>query len=98
MTKKAKSNFFLLFVVLVSAIFYFYHISQNKGSIKIQKDLSDDININNNIEKNVTKFTNVEYKTSDDSGRDYITKGKEAYLNKDQPDLIEFKRAAEISF
>ncbi len=89
MTKKAKSNFFLLFVVLVSAIFYFYHISQNKGSIKIQKDLSDDINKNNNIEKNVTKFTNVEYKTSDDSGRDYITKGKEAYLNKDQPDLIE---------
>ena len=90
-SKKAKSNFFLCFVVLISAIFYFYHISQNKGSIKIEKERSDDIKKSNTIEKNITKFTNVEYKTFDDSGRDYITKGEEAYLNKDQPDLVELK-------
>ncbi len=90
-SKKAKSNFFLCFVVLISAIFYFYNISQNKGSIKIEKERSDDIKKSNIIEKNITKFTNVEYKTFDDSGRDYITKGEEAYLNKDQPDLVELK-------
>ena len=90
-TKKAKSNFFLFIVILISVIFYFYNISQNKGSIKIEKEHSNDIKNNNTIEKNITKFTNVEYKTFDDSGRDYITKGKEAYLNKDQPDLVELK-------
>ena len=77
-TKKTKSNFFLFTVILISIIFYFYHISQNKGSIK-----NDSF-----VEKNITKFTNVEYKTSDENGRNYITRGKEAYLNKDQPNLI----------
>ena len=87
-TKKTKSNFFLFIVILLSVIFYFYHITQNKGSIKIEKEQSDEIKNNNIVEKNITKFTNVEYKTSDESGRNYITKGKEAYLNKDQPNLI----------
>tara|TARA_B100000963_G_scaffold186121_1_gene161836 strand:+ start:3668 stop:4261 length:594 start_codon:yes stop_codon:yes gene_type:complete len=91
-TKKAKSNFFLFIVILLSIIFYFYHISQNKGSIKIEKQQSNNIKKNNLVEKNVTKFTNVEYKTSDDSGRSYITKGKEAYLNKDQPNLIKLNK------
>ena len=87
-TKKTKSNFFLFIVILLSVIFYFYHISQNKGSIKIEKEQSNKIKNNNIVEKNITKFTNVEYKTSDESGRNYVTKGKEAYLNKDQPNLI----------
>ncbi len=87
-SKKTKSNFFLFIVILLSTIFYFYHITQNKGSIKIEKEQSDEIKGNDIIEKNITKFTNVEYKTSDDDGRNYITKGKEAYLNKDQPNLI----------
>ena len=87
-TKKTKSNFFLFIVILLSVSFYFYHISQNKGSIKIEKEQSKEIKNNNIVEKNITKFTNVEYKTSDESGRNYVTKGKEAYLNKDQPNLI----------
>lgn len=87
-TKKTKSNFFLFIVVLFSVIFYFYYITQNKGSIKIEKEQSNSKREKNFVEKNVTKFTNVEYKTSDDSGRNYITKGREAYLNKDQPNLI----------
>ena len=37
-TKKTKSNFFLFIVILISIIFYFYNISQNKGSIKIEKN------------------------------------------------------------
>ena len=87
-TKRTKSNFFLFIVITIAVIFYFYNISQNKGSIKIEKQQSNEIKNNNLIEKNITKFTNVEYKTSDDAGREYITKGKEAYLNKDQPNLI----------
>ena len=91
-TKKTKSNFFLFIVILFSAIFYLYNISQNKGSIKIEKEQSNNIKNNNLVEKNVTKFTNVEYKTSDENGRSYITKGKEAYLNKNQPNLIKLSQ------
>ena len=87
-SKKTKSNFFLFIVVIFSVIFYLYHITQNKGSIKIEKQRSDAIKKNSLVEKNITKFTNVEYQTSDDSGRKYVTKGKEAYLSKDQPNLI----------
>ncbi len=87
-TKKTKSNFFLFIVILFSATFYLYNISQNKGSITIEKEQSNNIKNNKLVEKNVTKFTNVEYKTSDENGRNYITKGKEAYLNKNQPNLI----------
>ncbi len=87
-TKKTKSNFFLFTVILIAIIFYLYNFSQNKGSIKIEQDRSVEIKKNNVVEKNVTKFTNVEYKTSDESGKNYITKGKEAYLNKNQPNLI----------
>ena len=87
-SKKTKSNFFLFIVVIFSIVFYLYHISQNKGSIQIEKDKSRDIKKTNLVEKNITKFTNVEYKTSDENGRKFITKGKEAYLNKDQPNLI----------
>ena len=65
-TKKTKSNFFLFTVILISIIFYFYHISQNKGSIKIEKEQSKDIKNDSFVEKNITKFTNVEYKTSDE--------------------------------
>tara|TARA_B100000575_G_C23077936_1_gene620957 strand:- start:220 stop:810 length:591 start_codon:yes stop_codon:yes gene_type:complete len=87
-SKKTKSNFFLFIVVTFSIIFYLYHITQNKGSIKIEKQQSDAIKKSGLVEKNITKFTNVEYQTSDDSGRKYVTKGKEAYLSKDQPNLI----------
>lgn len=90
-SKKTISNLFLCFVVLISAVFYFYHITSNKGSIKIEKEQSVGIKKSDTIEQNITKFTNVEYKTSDDSGRDYITKGEEAYLSKDEPDLIKLK-------
>ena len=61
-TKKTKSNFFLFTVILIAIIFYLYNFSQNKGSIKIEQDRSVEIKKNNVVEKNVTKFTNVEYK------------------------------------
>ena len=83
-TRRAKSNFFLFFVVTIAVIFYFYNVSQNKGSINIEKDQTNQIKNNNLVDENVTKFTNVEYKTSDNEGREYITKGDEAYLNNDK--------------
>ena len=58
-TKKTKSNFFLFIVILISIIFYFYNISQNKGSIKIEKEQSKDIKNNNFVEKNITKFNKL---------------------------------------
>ena len=90
-TRRAKSNFFLFFVVTIAVIFYFYNVLQNKGSINIEKDQTNQIKNNNLVDENVTKFTNVEYKTSDNEGREYITKGDEAYLNNDQPNLIRLK-------
>ncbi len=90
-TRRAKSNFFLFFVVTIAVIFYFYNVLQNKGSINIEKDQTNQIKNNNLVDENVTKFTNVEYKTSDNAGREYITKGDEAYLNKDKPNLIRLK-------
>lgn len=87
-TKKTKSNFFLIVVLLLAVIFYGYYISQNKGAIKVN-DENPQIKINNNnFQKGVTKFTDVEYKTLNEKGREFITKGKEAFLDKDQPDLI----------
>ncbi len=90
-TKRARSNFFLFIVVTIAVIFYFYNISQNKGSIRIEKEQTNEIKNNNLVNKNITKFTNVEYKTSDNTGREYITKGEEAFLNKDQPNLIKLE-------
>ena len=90
-TKRARSNFFLFIVITIAVIFYFYNISQNKGSIRIEKEQTNEIKNNNLVNKNITKFTNVEYKTSDNTGREYITKGEEAFLNKDQPNLIKLE-------
>jgi lipopolysaccharide assembly outer membrane protein LptD (OstA) len=45
----------------------------------------------NDIEKGITTFKDVEYKTTDAKNRDYITKGNEAKITKDKPDLIELQ-------
>ena len=88
-SKKTKSNLFLLTVCIGAIFFYTYYISQNKGSIKIEKEKAPVINKSNEVEKGITKFTDVEYKTSNVKNKIFITKGKEAFLNKDKPDLIQ---------
>lgn len=88
--KRKFSNFFILLTIL-AIIFYAYFISQNKGSIKIETTemaLDDSIN---NIERNITIFKDVEYKTTDIKNREYITRGKEAYVTKDKSELIKLK-------
>ena len=88
---KKKSNIFLILVLFSAIAFYGYFISQNKGSKKIDTNEAAQNSEVSNIEKGVTTFKDVEYKTTDAKNRDYITKGNEAKITKDKPDLIELK-------
>jgi len=88
---KKKSNIFLILVLFSAIAFYGYFISQNKGSKKIDTNEAAQNSEVSNIEKGVTTFKDVEYKTTDAKNRDYITKGNEAKITKDKPDLIELQ-------
>ena len=88
---KKRSNIFLILVILSAIAIYGYFISQNKGSKKIDTNEAAQNGEVSNIEKGVTTFKDVEYKTTDAKNRDYITKGNEAKTTKDKPDLIEIK-------
>ena len=88
---KKKSNIFLILVLFSAIAIYGYFISQNKGSKKIDANKAIQNSEVSNIEKGVTTFKDVEYKTTDAKNRDYITKGNEAKITKDKPDLIELQ-------
>jgi len=88
---KKKTNIFLILVLLSAIAFYGYFITQNKGSKKIDTNEAAQSNEVSDIEKGVTTFKDVEYKTTDAKNRDYITKGNEAKIAKDKPDLIKIK-------
>ena len=88
---KKKSNIFLILVLFSAIAFYGYFISQNKGSKKIDTNEVAQNSEVSNIEKGVTTFKDVEYKTTDAKNRDYITKGNEAKITKGKPDFIELK-------
>jgi len=88
---KKKSNIFLILVLFSAIAIYGYFISQNKGSKKIDTNEVAQNSEVSNIEKGVTTFKDVEYKTTDAKNRDYITKGNEAKITKDKPDLIELQ-------
>ena len=90
-SKKNRANLFLIISIFSAVIFYFYFLSTNKGSISVDniKSLKDTKNVN--LKQGMTMFTNVEYRSSDEKNRSYITTGKEAYISKSKPDLIELK-------
>ena len=88
---KKKSNIFLILVILSGVVFYSYFISQNKGSIKIEKKDTPQNSEVSNIQKGVTFFKNVEYKFTDEKNRDFITRGGLAIISKNNPDLIQLK-------
>ncbi|MEL0177543.1 MAG: hypothetical protein VW810_04515, partial [Pelagibacteraceae bacterium] len=75
-----KSTLFFIIILLGTIIFYGYYLSQNKGSIRVDdtKSTSDKFS---ETTKGITKFKNVEYKTTDKNDKEYITKGKEALLD-----------------
>ena len=87
---KKKANIFLISAILFFVFFYGYYIFQNKGTIKIEdtKNISlskkfSDSNLG------TTKFTDVEYKISSQNNHEYTTKGKEAFITKSKPNLIQ---------
>ena len=88
---KKKSNIFLILVLFSAIAIYGYFISQNKGSKNIDTNEAAQNSEVSNIEKGVTTFKDVEYKTTVAKNRDYITKGNEAKITKDKPDLIELQ-------
>lgn len=88
-SKKLKLNLFFFIVLLSGIFFYSYYISQNKGSIKIINSKSNVQSELPLLERGMTKFTDVEYKTLDKKNNIYITKGREAFLSKKKPDIIE---------
>lgn len=87
---KKKANIFLIFAIIFFVFFYGYYIFQNKGAIKIEdtKNIplskkSSDSNLK------TTKFTDVEYKMSSQNNNEYVTRGKEAFITKNKPNLIQ---------
>ena len=90
--KNLRFNFSLLVILSLIILLYSYFLTTNKGSKKVEKNLKISNQLNNlNLEKGITKFTDVEYRTTNDKNKSYITKGKEAFLNKKQPNLILLK-------
>lgn len=86
-SRKVKANIFIIFVTLLAILFYGLSILKNKGSIEIKQSTQKTDEIL--LQKGVTKFSNVEYKTFDKDDKEYVTKGKEALISKNKPDLIE---------
>ena len=82
-----KSTLFFIIVILGTIIFYGYYINQNKGSIKVD-DTKSTADKFSETTKGITKFKNVEYKTIGKNNKEYITRGGEALLNYDTPNLI----------
>lgn len=89
--KKIAFNLLTIIVISITVIFYFYYLNKNKGSIKIQKgkDVEQSQDLVSNLNSGVTKFSNVEYKTTSAKGEDFITTGKFAYISKKKQNLID---------
>jgi len=90
--KSIRANLFLVLILLLGIIFYSYYIFKNQGSIKIKDTQYPNQSLNFvDPDGGITKFTDVEYRTTSEKNRDYITKGSEAYIAKDSPNLILLK-------
>ena len=85
--KNLRSNLFLVIVIGASVIFYAYFINKNKGSIKIDSKSEVTVEKKTPVEAGVTIFKDTEYKTTE-GDKEYITRGKEARISKNEPDLI----------
>ena len=87
---KKKANIFLIFAILFFVFFYGYYIFQNKGTIKIEDNKNISLPKKSpDSSLGTTKFTDVEYKISSQNKHEYVTKGKEAFITKNKPNLIQ---------
>jgi len=90
-SRKNISNFLILITALLTLVFYGHYLNKNKGSIKINDSVSENKDIISNLEDGMTKFSDVEYKSTSNKGTDFITRGKVAYISKKKPNLIELE-------
>ena len=85
--KNLRSNLFLVIVIGTSVLFYAYFFNKNKGSIKIDNKSEVTVEKKTQAEAGVTIFKDTEYKTTE-GNKEYITRGKEARIDKNEPNLI----------
>lgn len=90
-TKTKKANIFLFLILILSLFFYSYYITENKGSIDVNKDNDNQSDNTINSISGITKFSDVEYRIKSKKNNDYITKGKLAYINKNEPEIIQLE-------
>ena len=90
-TKTKKANIFLFLILILTLFFYSYYITENKGSIDINKDNDNQSDNTINSLSGITKFSDVEYRIKSKKNNDYITKGKLAYINKNEPEIIQLE-------
>jgi len=90
-TKTKKANIFLFLILILTLFFYSYYITENKGSIDVNKDNDNQSDNTINSLSGITKFSDVEYRIKSKKNNDYITKGKLAYINKNEPEIIQLE-------
>ena len=90
-TKTKKANIFLFLILILTLFFYSYYITENKGSIDVNKDNDNQSDNTINSLSGITKFSDVEYRIKSEKNNDYITKGKLAYINKNEPEIIQLE-------
>jgi len=90
-TKTKKANIFLFLIIILTLFFYSYYITENKGSIDVNKDNDNQSDNTINSLSGITKFSDVEYRIKSKKNNDYITKGKLAYINKNEPEIIQLE-------
>jgi len=90
-TKTKKANIFLFLILILTLFFYSYYITENKGSIDVNKDNNYQSDNTINSLSGITKFSDVEYRIKSKKNNDYITKGKLAYINKNEPEIIQLE-------
>lgn len=89
MIKKKFLKYFIFFSFTSGIIFYSYFLSQNKSIIKINQKKDNITKENKKII--ISSFKNVEYVTTNQDGKKYITKGAEANISKEKPEIIMLK-------
>ena len=90
-TKTKKANIFLFLILILTLFFYSYYITENKGSINVNKNNDNQSDNTINSLSGITKFSDVEYRIKSKKNNDYITKGKLAYINKNEPEIIQLE-------
>lgn len=90
-TKTKKANIFLFLILILTLFFYSYYITENRGSIDVNKDNDNQSDNTINSLSGITKFSDVEYRIKSKKNNDYITKGKLAYINKNEPEIIQLE-------